>query len=318
MPGSVIIVSYGELAGLIRRLAATIITDVNIETIEALQDSAVAAAKNCAEQNHFAVFLSSGGMYRALLPHVNTRLLEITVTGFDFLMAVKKASQKYKQLAVIHYTTMPFLADILDILAIPVKQVDLRDHKELDLVLERLKQEGIEAVIGGSLVCEKAAKIGLGSFLVYSNESVMRALDAAIAVAKTRFAETQKAEELQMILDFSYEGIVAIDRNGLINAVNPSAEKILGINRNEVMGRPVETMCPEIGLGRVLASRRAELNQVESISGTKVIINRIPIVIKEELTGVLATLHDARLRTESGSQNPGINAPKKLSGQGHL
>ncbi len=293
MPGSVVVVSYGELAVVIKRLVATIKTDVNIETIEALQDTAVTAAKNIAEQNDFAVFLSSGGMYRALSQHMSTGLLEITVTGFDFLMAVKKASHMFKKLAVIHYTMMPFLDEILDVLAVPVKQVKLRDHMELDQVLEELKQEGVEAVIGGSLVCEKAAKLGLGSCLVYSTESVMRALDAAIAVAQTRFAETQKARELHAILDFSYEGIVAVDRNGLIKAVNPSAGKILGVNRQEVLGRHIDTVHPEIKLGRVLSSRRSELNQVESIGGTKVIINRIPIIIKEELTGALATLHDA-------------------------
>lgn len=293
MPGSVIIVSYGELAVLIRRLTATIKTDVNIETIEDLHDSAVVVVKSCAAQNNFTVFLSSGGMYRTLSQHINNRLMEITVTGFDFLMAVKKASCIYKKLAVIHYTMMPFLDDILDVLAVPVKQVNLRDHRELERVLDDLKQEGIEAVIGGSLVCEKAKQIGLGGFLVYSTESVTRALDAAITVAQTRFAETQKAEELQAILDFSYEGIVAIDCNGLIKAVNPSAEKILGINRQQVLGLHIETTRPEIKLGRVLASRRAELNQVESIGGTRVIINRIPIVIKEEMTGALATLHDA-------------------------
>ena len=293
MPGSVVIVSYGELAAVIKQLVATLKTDVNIETIEALQDAAVAAAKNLAAQNNFAVFLSSGGMYRALSQHMNTGLLEITVTGFDFLMAVKKASYQYKKLAVIHYTMMPFLDEILDVLAVPVKQVKLRDHMELDQVLAGLRQEGIEAVIGGSLVCEKAAQHGLASFLVYSTESVMRALDAAIAVAQTRFAETQKARELQAILDFSYEGIIAVDQQGLIKSANSSAEKILGVKRQDICGRHVDTVHPEIKLGRVLCSQRSELNQVESIGGAKVIINRIPIVIHEEITGALATLHDA-------------------------
>ena len=293
MPGNVIVFSYGELAELIRRLAATIQTDVHIETVEAPVESAVLTARECMAQNSIAVFLSSGGMYRALSQEIKVGLLEITVTGFDFLMAVKQASKVYQKMAVIHYTMMPFLEEILDVLAAPVRQVNLQDPAELDKVLAELKQEGIEAVIGGSLVCEKAAKLDMGGFLVYSTESVMRALSAAIAVAQARFIEAQKAEELRTILDFSHEGIVAVDRKGLITAVNPSAEKLLGINRRSALGQLAADTIPEMQLDRVLTSRRTELNQVESIGGTKAIVNRIPIIIKEEMTGALVTIHDA-------------------------
>ena len=293
MPGKVIVFSYGELAALIRRLAATIPTDVQIDIVDAPADAAVLAARECMAQHSIAAFLSSGGMYRALSREIPVGLLEITVTGFDFLLAVKQASRTCKNMAVIHYTMMPFLAEILDVLAAPVKQVNLQDPAELDKVLAQLKREGIEAVIGGSLVCEKAAQLAMGGFLVYSTESVMRALSAAIAVAQARFIEAQKAEELRAILDFSHEGIVAVDRQGWITAVNPSAEKLLGINRQTALGRPAAGAMPQLQLDRVLTSRRTELNQVESIGGTQAIVNRIPIIIKEELTGALATIHDA-------------------------
>lgn len=293
MPGNVIVFSYGELAALIRRLAALIQTDVDIAVIEAPADAAASVAKDFMAENGIAVFLSSGGMYRALSREIKVGLLEITVTGFDFLMAVKQARRTYQNMAVIHYTMMPFLEDILDVLAAPVKQVNLQDPAELDQVLIELKREGVEAVIGGSLVCEKAAQLEMGAFLVYSTESVMRALSAAIAVAQARFIEAQKAEELRAILDFSHEGLVAVDRTGLITAVNPSAEKLLGIHRQSAIGRAAADAIPEMQLDRVLASRRAELNQVESIGGAKAIVNRIPIVIKDELTGALATIHDA-------------------------
>lgn len=293
MPGKVIIVSYGELAQLISRLAATIETDVQIEAIDALHTPALELVREKTGQNSFAVFLSSGGMYRILSEHIQTGLLEIKVTGFDFLMAVKRASQHYKQLAIVHYTMTPFLPDILDILTIPVRQVNLRDHTELDRELANLKQEGIEAVIGGSLVCEKAAALQLGSYLIYSTESVLRALESAIAMAQTRFVEVQKAMELQALLDVSREGMIAVDRLGLIKSLNPSAGKLLGLERDTALGMPVAAVCPEVKLERVLESARPELNQLETIRGATVVVNRIPILIREEVTGALATLHDA-------------------------
>jgi propionate catabolism operon transcriptional regulator len=285
-------VSYGELAALIRRLAAGIAADVRIETIEALQEPAVEIALRFAQENAVAVFLSSGGNYRALSRHMKTGLLEITVTGFDFLTALKKASREGRKVAVVHYTMIESLDAITDILAVDVKQVTVEDYANIDQVLRGLKNEGIGAVIGGSLLCEKARKLGMAAYLVYSTESVKHALEAAVAMARTRFAEAQKAEELHAILDFTHAGVVAVDRNGIITALNPGAEKLLGIGRREAVGRPAAATVPGVALERVMASRRIELNQVETIGGARVIVNRIPIVIKEELTGALATIHD--------------------------
>ncbi len=285
-------VSYGELAALIRRLAADIPADVHIEIIEELQQPAVEIALKYAEQNGVAVFLSSGGNYRALSQHMNTGLFEITVTGFDFLTALKKAGRAGGKVAVVHYAMIESLDEITDILAVPVKQVIVRDHENLDKVLAGLKNDGIDAVIGGSLLCEKARKLGMTAYLVYSTESVRRALEAAVAMARTRFAEAQKAEELRAILDFTHEGVVAVDRDGAITALNPSAEKLLGVGRGEAIGRPAMKAVPGVALERVMASRRIELNQVETIGQARVIVNRIPIVIKNELTGALATIHD--------------------------
>jgi len=54
---------------------------------------------------------------------------------------------------------------------------------------------------------------------VYSSDGVTRALDTAVQIAFSKKIEARKAEELRAILAFSYEGIIAVDRNGLITVI---------------------------------------------------------------------------------------------------
>lgn len=56
----------------------------------------------------------------------------------------------------------------------------------------------------------------------------------------------QKRETLlQLILDRSPDGIVAVDGTGIIHLANPAVERMLGYGAGELVGRPVTTIIPE-------------------------------------------------------------------------
>ncbi len=60
------------------------------------------------------------------------------------------------------------------------------------------------------------------------------------------------ANRLEAVVDSVYEGVLAIDERGIITHFNRSAERMFGIKKNRVIGRPVQEIFGDIPLLEVL------------------------------------------------------------------
>lgn len=293
MSVNIAIMSYSALSSLISDLAYAAPPEVNIQIYNAVFNEALYTARLLEDQKKVDVFISAGGNARFLAKHLKTPFVEIVVTGFDILLAIEKAQKVSNQVAIITYMEkLPYLNEVLNTITAELKQVTYRDIDEIDMVLDHLLAEGITAVIGSSLVIEKAQHKGMDSFFIYSQDGIVRALDTAIQVALTRKSEAERAEELQTILNFAYGGIIATDKNGLVTVFNPSAEKITGVTRQFALGRHITQVLPGTRMHIIMKSRRSELNQIQIIGDIKILTNRVPIIINGEVTGSIALFQD--------------------------
>lgn len=100
------------------------------------------------------------------------------------------------------------------------------------------------------------------------------------------------ANELYAILDSTHNGIIAINQNKNIIVYNNSAEKILGIKSEDVIGRFIHAVFVDSGLPQLLKTGKRELGKKEIFNGRTLIINRIPIVKSREVVGAVAMFQD--------------------------
>lgn len=101
-------------------------------------------------------------------------------------------------------------------------------------------------------------------------------------------------EEREAVFSAIGEGLVAIDREGRIVVLNTAARRILGIT-GDAVGRPVREVIPGSRLPEVVETGRAEFNQ-QAVHGKAMIVsNRVPVRVKGEIVGAVATFRD---RTE--------------------
>lgn len=59
-------------------------------------------------------------------------------------------------------------------------------------------------------------------------------------------AVLQREERLRQIMDAVAEGILSIDEQGLVESVNPAAQAIFGYSAEDLLGRPVARLLPEL------------------------------------------------------------------------
>jgi PAS domain S-box-containing protein len=97
-------------------------------------------------------------------------------------------------------------------------------------------------------------------------------------------------------------GVIIVGQNGIITSFNRAAERITGLEANQVIGEDVSQVVPNSRLKYVLESGEAELGRQQKIDDATIITNRTPIISNDNVIGAIAVFQD-------------ISTIKKLSGE---
>ncbi|KZL89552.1 DcuS/MalK family sensor histidine kinase [Clostridium magnum] len=137
--------------------------------------------------------------------------------------------------------------------------------------------------------------IGVGfGFLV----GLIGAMLLAKSIKKTMFglepSEISKLlEERSAMLHSVREGILAVDKDSRITLINEEAMSIFSrAGITDPMGKKVEECIQNTRLNHILQTGQAELDQEQELKGITLLTNRIPIFVKGETVGAIATFRD--------------------------
>ncbi|HWR41372.1 MAG TPA: sigma-54-dependent Fis family transcriptional regulator [Patescibacteria group bacterium] len=95
------------------------------------------------------------------------------------------------------------------------------------------------------------------------------------------------AEEMQAVLNSVNSGVMAVNAGGTITQFNPAAAAITRLNREHVLGMPVDEVIPNTGLKRVLETGVTELNQKQIIGNNEILTDRSPVVKEGKICGAV-------------------------------
>ena len=96
------------------------------------------------------------------------------------------------------------------------------------------------------------------------------------------------------ILESLNEGVLAVDKNGVVQFANRSAAKMLGKEKTkELIKAPFTDCCNDGFIKNVIRTGEKEFNiQEQSIDNSNILIDCIPIREKEDIIGAVAILHN--------------------------
>ncbi|MBM7647719.1 PAS domain S-box-containing protein [Bacillus ectoiniformans] len=105
------------------------------------------------------------------------------------------------------------------------------------------------------------------------------------------------AEELQVVkrlkrqletaINHAYDGIVMTDEKGRILIASPSLCDLFSVSNDEVIGRFVHDIFPELQLMSVLEGGIAEFSEFAELKGIKFAVNRIPVIENNRIIGAI-------------------------------
>ena len=96
------------------------------------------------------------------------------------------------------------------------------------------------------------------------------------------------------ILESLNEGVLAVDKNGVVQFANRSAAKMLGKKKvTELINTPFTDCCNDGFIKNVISTGEKEFNiQEQSIDNSNILIDCIPIREKDDIIGAVAILHN--------------------------
>ncbi|NTU48568.1 MAG: PAS domain S-box protein, partial [Syntrophobacteraceae bacterium] len=94
------------------------------------------------------------------------------------------------------------------------------------------------------------------------------------------------------VLDSLTNGVVAIDLEGRITVFNEAAARLMGVHKEEALGRHLLSIIPNSGLMNVLQTERPEVGRPQVIGPLTVLANRSPIMLGGRMIGAVSVFQD--------------------------
>lgn len=242
---------------------------------------------------------------------INIPLVPIAITSADLIKAMVEAKKISPKILLANFQNRyPNIELLQEALSLPIKQFVFHSEKDaLDIVLKHAGE--FDVLVGGGYTSKLAEQHGMKSVLIESGlESIAYALDVANNVAKSRWKEQQKLKEITTIINQSTDGIIAIDKYQMITLFNSKAEKIFNISLNTIPENIKKQILDKTGLSQVLEKQTAVYDEIIGIGSNNYIINTIPIIVNNVISGGVCTLQNIA-KVQDTEQNIRINLHSK-------
>lgn len=294
--GIVFFAPDNENAGTFRQVLGT--HAENVQVVEALLNAAIPVASRLEEEGA-EVFVARGGTAMLLRNRgIKSPVVEIHMTSADMVDALAEAKRRTgsdnPHIAVVAFPEMvQDLLQFLPFLNLRLTSYTLASEEDAGPFVSKAMEDGAQVLIGGAITVRIAQERGLPAVLLRSGEASIRlALEEAQRIVYARRLEAHRSNELKAMLEYAYEGIIAVNSEGRVTVFNPVAESVTGIRQEEALGRPADHVLSSISFEEVLHSGSQDIGEILDFGHSKVMVNRIPIRVGGEVVGAVATFQD--------------------------
>ncbi len=122
------------------------------------------------------------------------------------------------------------------------------------------------------------------------------------------------SKEIEIIINSTHDGIIAVDRDARITLFNRAAERLTRTEASDILGRHIEEVIPTTRLPRILETGIPEMNWQQPLGDITIITSRMPIVDETgEMIGAFAVFRDVSDMLELAEQISDLRETRTLS-----
>lgn len=282
-----------NLALAARKLSKEMRLDLHIYEGGIMRDGHIYAKNN---QSQYDVIISQGGTAKAIKSLVNIPVVAIEIRTVDFIKALYEASTYGGKIGLIIFRSESIidLESLKDILNIDFTVFPYSNKEEYSEQLNKAIGLGVSTLVGlGDCLLGNTKEYNLNTIVVRSGEKQLKeALVTAKNICDLGKREEERAERLKMIIDYSGDGIMALDNKDRIVTFNPVAEKIFDLAASQVLENSIHQSIGKSLIAEIYDDNDKILNKLVNINNKQFIMNRLPVIIGQEVYGVVITFQE--------------------------
>jgi transcriptional regulator, propionate catabolism operon regulatory protein len=237
------------------------------------------------------VVIAGGSNGAYLKTRVSVPVVRINPTGFDVMHALARARRDGAKVALVTHGTPPDeVRRFTAAYALDVTFASYQSAQDAESVVLDLRDRGIEVVVGPGLVTDLAANAGMGAVFLYSRASVRAAFDTALEVAQATHRESIRRQRLDNLLQHLRDGVVALDAQGRVEAMNQRLASVLNIDATKAVGRALLDLAPDLA-GSL---PDADGDTFCTVRGASYVVHRGPLASSSAAAGTVLTFQESR------------------------
>lgn len=255
------------------------------------------------EEKGCELIIARGVQAQLLRENVTIPLVEMKVTTQEMGLVIralrKQVGTRHPKIGLVGYSNMFGNTDHYDeLFDIRLVKYMVTENDQLVTYVDRAAQEGCEAIIGGDTACERAQELGIPSFKIPAGmESLSNALETAERVSYAiELAKTNNAE-MDVMLNYTFTGIMQVDNDGVIKRINRSGHNFLERYLGDPVGKRVQQVIPSIRrkvLDDALIQGKEGYSIYVNSQKMEIVVNVAPIRIDNRIQGAVLTFQEGR------------------------
>lgn len=290
---NIVAVGFHGLRNLLEAAAPAYAGVAEVAVLDRIYDDAVRGIAELRATGGVDAIVAAGSNGQFLRERLDLPVVLIKPDGFDLMQSLAGAAARSQRVALVTYgAPPPELLLFNERFSLQLEVRSYGNETEAEACVEALAGMGVDTVVAPGLVVDLARARGMEGMLLYSQGAVREAMGAAIDIARVARQETARREKLNTILGQLKDGVVAVDADERIEAVNPAMEAFIGLPAEQLLGRRLSAVQGELSLAHTLRTGVADVEQVQQVSGRTSVVTRLPIVEQGRRTGAVLVCQD--------------------------
>ena len=244
----------------------------------------------------------------------NIPVVEITVPAADILRTIRNCVEHYgkQKIGIIAAGNMlDGITELSDLSEAPIRTFVLTPDWNNEMLVKRAESEGCKVILGGVNTCRYAAENHVSFMMIQtSQEAFWNALSDVKRTWSIFRKEQEKALRLQALLDISHDGILLIDPDFRLTAMNRKAQSVLGIDGEHL---PVDALSLGGELKDVLAGDEEYVNRLVQYGSNMLNVSKNVLKIQSSICGYVVNVQAVK---EIQSMEHDIR--KRICKKGHI
>lgn len=236
----------------------------------------------------------------------NINLIEVFVSGIDILQVLHKYVGYPGKIAFIECDTFTEkVREVSAILGIHVSIYEVKGPGLYNQAYHQAVEDGMDVIIGAGREeyyytaehnrhCPRPYR---GDMVESSELAIRQSVDSAYHLFEQIYEEKRNNDLLRTILNYSTEGIISLDQDQVISALNDTVAKELELTQSSLLGRPLAQAIPD--LAPLLRGSDIARDLIWTVSDRQFVVSRVPVLVGGEKSGDILFLQPARKLLEA-------------------